>query len=120
MQAIPETAPNPTAASGTTAGRFVQPSPTPLYRAVQTKMASDYVYDVFISYRRKQPVMDWMRLHFFPLLEVILPECMPRAPRIFIDWETETGAEWPARLAQALATSRCLLPVWSPQYFRSP
>lgn len=84
-------------------------------------MAEDYLYDVFISYRHRAPVADWVKNHFFPLLDQRLPDCMPieHAPRIFIDWEIETGASWPAKLRQALKTSRCLLAVWSPEYFRS-
>jgi len=38
---------------------------------------------------------------------------------IFIDMQIETGVSWPIRLKEALRTSRCLLPIWSPQYFRS-
>ncbi len=40
-------------------------------------MAEDYEYDVFVSYRRKQPVMDWVKNHFHPLLEQWLPNAMP-------------------------------------------
>ncbi len=84
-------------------------------------MASGYQYDVFVSYRHKQPVLDWLKYNFYPLLERWLPECMPidHEPKIFIDWSIETGSDWPTVLCQALKQSRCLLPIWSPQYFRS-
>lgn len=85
-------------------------------------MAEDYVYDVFVSYRHKPPVLDWIRNHFFPLLEQWLPNAMPveHETRIFVDWdEIEIGAEWPAKLRQALKQSRCVLAVWAPEYFRS-
>lgn len=84
-------------------------------------MAQDYLYDVFISYRHKAPMGDWVRNHFHPLLEQWLPEFLPvdHEPSIFIDWDMETGTAWPAKLRQALQTSRCILAVWSPQYFRS-
>ncbi len=85
-------------------------------------MAEDYIYDVFVSYRHKQPVMDWVKNHFYPLLEQRLPDELPveHKTEIFIDWdEIETGSAWPAKLHQALRKSRCLLPVWSPEYFRS-
>ena len=81
-----------------------------------------YTYDVFVSYRHKQPVMDWVKNHFFPLLEQWLPNGLPieHEPRIFVDWdEIETGSAWPAKLRQALSRSRCILPIWSPDYFRS-
>ena len=85
-------------------------------------MAEDYIYDVFVSYRHKPPVLDWIRNHFFPVLEQWLPNAMPveHETRIFIDWdEIEIGAAWPAKLRQALKQSRCVLAVWSPEYFRS-
>lgn len=80
-----------------------------------------YQYDVFISYRRKAPVSEWLHNHFLPMLEQRLPDCLPVAmrPRIFVDREIETGTHWPTRLCEALKTSRCLLPIWSPEYFRS-
>jgi hypothetical protein len=40
-------------------------------------MADDYIYDVFVSYRHRQPVMDWVKNHFYPLLEQRLPDEMP-------------------------------------------
>ncbi|MDX2041811.1 MAG: toll/interleukin-1 receptor domain-containing protein [Acidobacteriota bacterium] len=83
-------------------------------------MAEDYLYDVFISYRHKPPVLDWVRNHFYPLLDQWLPSAMPVEPKIFIDFdEIEIGAAWPAKLRQALRQSRCILSVWSPEYFRS-
>jgi hypothetical protein len=85
-------------------------------------MAQDYLYDVFISYRRRPPMGDWVRNHFYPLVEQRLPDCLPveHETSIFIDWDIETGAVWPAKLLQALKTSRCILAIWSPEYFRSP
>lgn len=83
-------------------------------------MAEDYLYDVFVSYRHKPPVLDWVRNHFYPLLDQWLPSAMAVEPKIFIDWEEiEIGAAWPAKLRQALRQSRCILSVWSPEYFRS-
>ncbi len=83
-------------------------------------MEQDYVYDIFLSYRRKPPVGDWVRNHFYPLIEKWLPLCMPYEPKIFIDLkQIETGAAWPLTLKNALKTSRCLMPVWSEDYFRS-
>ena len=81
-----------------------------------------YTYDVFVSYPHKQPAMDWVKNHFYPLLEQWLPNGLPieHETRIFVDWdEIETGSAWPAKLSQALKRSRCILPIWSPDYFRS-
>jgi hypothetical protein len=85
-------------------------------------MAEDYAYDVFVSYRHKQPVMDWVKNHFHPLLDQRLPDAMPveHETKIFVDFdEIETGAAWPAKLREALRKSRCIVAVWSPEYFRS-
>lgn len=83
-------------------------------------MAQNYLYDVFISYRRRSPVGDWVRNHFYPLVSDWLPQVMPYNPKIFIDFdEIETGQDWPLRLQQALGGSKCLLAVWSADYFRS-
>lgn len=84
-------------------------------------MAQDYIYDVFISYRHKPPVLDWLRNHFYPMVEQRLPDSLPldHQANLFVDWQIETGSEWPARLRQALSASRCLLAIWSPEYFRS-
>jgi hypothetical protein len=82
-------------------------------------MQQDYEYDIFISYRRRNPIMDWVRLHFFPLLQERLSGCLPDDPKIFVDWEIETGSAWPQKLSSALKRSRCLVAIWSPEYFRS-
>jgi hypothetical protein len=84
-------------------------------------MRQNYVYDIFISYRHKGPAYSWVTEYFHPLLEQWLPECVPVEydVKIFIDSQIETGAEWPAKLSQALRMSRCLLPILSPEFFRS-
>jgi macrodomain Ter protein organizer (MatP/YcbG family) len=43
-------------------------------------MADDYQYDVFISYRRPNPVGDWVKNHFHPLLVEWLSQAMPYEP----------------------------------------
>lgn len=85
-------------------------------------MPQDYEYDIFISYRRRGPAFSWVKEYFHPMLEQWLPEHVPVTyePKIFIDSQIETGAEWPAKLRHALKTSRCVLPVLSPEYLRSP
>jgi hypothetical protein len=68
-------------------------------------------------------MMDWVRNHFFPLLEQRLPDCLPieHETKIFIDVKTvETGSAWPSVLRSGLENSRCLVAVLSPEYFRSP
>ncbi len=84
-------------------------------------MPDDYTYDVFLSYRRANPVGDWVHNHFHPLLAEWLPQVMPRDPKLFIDTRSiETADDWPLKLQQALRGSRCVVAVWSANYFRSP
>lgn len=78
-----------------------------------------YAYDIFISYRRREPVMRWVQEHFYERLHEWLSEKMTREPNIFIDKQIETGAPWRDELRVALQTSRFLVPIWSPSYFRS-
>lgn len=82
-----------------------------------------YKYDIFLSYRRKGPVLDWVDNHFLQLLKDWLNEAdgFERDPEIFVDREEiNPGMRWPAKLEDALKHSKILVCVWSPSYFRSP
>jgi hypothetical protein len=80
-----------------------------------------YQYDIFLSYSRRDPVLSWVRDHFKPLLEQWLAQSMPADPSIFRDEDSiETGASWPLVLRDALLTSKLVVAVLSPSYFRSP
>jgi hypothetical protein len=81
---------------------------------------SDYEFDVFISYRRKGNPHNWVRNHFYPRLKDYLADQLPEDPVLFIDEGMEVGSVWPDRLEEALVRTRILVPVLSPQYFRSP
>jgi TIR domain len=78
-----------------------------------------YLYDVFVSYRRRSPVYDWVHVHFFPLLRGHLDALGPRDIDVFVDTTIETGDAWPEALKAALRRSRVLVPVLSANYFRS-
>jgi hypothetical protein len=82
-------------------------------------MSDGYEYDLFLSYTRKGNVPGWMENHFFPLLRDALTDRRPVAPRIFLDTQQETGANWPLNLEFALKRSRYLVAVWSAPYFQS-
>ncbi len=80
---------------------------------------SDYEFDVFISYRRDGNPYHWVRNHFYPRLKDCLADQLPTEPALFLDEDMEIGSVWPDRLEEALARTRILVPVFSPQYFRS-
>jgi TIR domain len=40
--------------------------------------------------------------------------------RLFFDEDSiEVGHDWPDEIREALLSARCLLPIWSPEYFQS-
>ncbi|HYU71172.1 MAG TPA: toll/interleukin-1 receptor domain-containing protein [Ktedonobacteraceae bacterium] len=85
-------------------------------------MTQDYIYDIFISYRRRGHVFTWVTEYFYPLLENWFLDHTPPDYNvsIFIDRdEIRTGESWSIGLKEALQLSRYLLPIWSPDYFRS-
>ena len=82
--------------------------------------ASDYVYDVFLSYRHGLPFGPWVRDNFRHLFAAYLEQALLRPPVIFWDETSiKPGDAWPHRIKRALALSRCLVPIWSPGYFIS-
>lgn len=79
----------------------------------------DYEYDIFISYRRSdEDWVRWTRDNLVRPLRSLLRPALGNV-RIFMDEQIETGADWPLRLAQALARSRLVIPVLSRDYFKS-
>lgn len=79
----------------------------------------DYLYDVFISYRRHREWTPWTREHFCNLLEAYLTQDLGRSPTIFADDRIEPGADWPDRLGDSLARARVLIAIFSGDYFGS-
>ena len=80
---------------------------------------ADYEHHVFLSYRRSDE--DWVR---WTQENLVRPRRSLLRPalgdvRIFVDQQIDTGADWPMRLARALARSRLLIPVLSRDYFHS-
>ena len=80
-----------------------------------------YDYDVFLSYLHEKPCGTWVSEHFLPYFRHQLGNALGgRQASIFYDRTgIHTGQKWPARLKQALSTSRCLVGIWSPRYFQS-
>ena len=77
-----------------------------------------YEYDIFISYTRDDLVAEWVHDMFKPTLEKHLKICLPEDPVIFDDKAIEVGEFWPVELKRGLATSKLLICILSPRYFR--
>jgi hypothetical protein len=83
-----------------------------------------YEYDLFVSYRREGPTRNlstpWLKEVVRRIEHYLSMELGDREPRIFFDEESvELGDHWPRALSDALLHSKCLLPIWTPPYFRS-
>jgi TIR domain len=78
-----------------------------------------YEYDVFLSYTTAASNGTWVREHFFTVFQERLDNAMPRSPKVFIFEEQESATAWPENLEHALRSSRLLVAVLSPPYFRS-
>jgi hypothetical protein len=84
-----------------------------------------YRYDLFISYKREpddnQLVTPWLR-EVLKRLVYWTGQDMGGVPvKIFFDEDSiEFGRDWPDEIRDALLAAKCLLPIWSPQYFHSP
>jgi hypothetical protein len=80
-----------------------------------------YVHDIFLSYRRADPVHGWVQNHFLHRLRGWLATELGREVSIFVDEEAiADGEAWPERLRLALRDSRLLVPIWEPYYFNRP
>ncbi len=81
-------------------------------------MADGYEYAVFVSYSRKKLWPEWIKNTFMPLFAHHLNNEIPDA-KIFIDYDMETGCNWPAKLAEGLSRSKVLVGLWCKPYFAS-
>jgi hypothetical protein len=79
-----------------------------------------YQYDVFFSYKR-DPESDSWHLRVRDKLVHWLKQNLDQPDvKIFLDTEDiQTGQRWHAKLETALRTSRCIVCIWSPLYFKS-
>ena len=80
----------------------------------------DYQYDIFYSYKRNPHTLHWNRWVRDKLVFWLTQEIGGRKINCFMDEQSiETGEHWPESLQTALKHSRCLVGVWSPEYFQS-
>jgi hypothetical protein len=79
-----------------------------------------YKHDIFLSYTHAYPFADWVHEHFLPFFRSYLGNALGRPVDVFVDKSgILTGDAWEQRLKNALVFSRCLVCIWSPNYFDS-
>ena len=81
------------------------------------RQSMDYRHDIFFSYKRDALTLDWHRWVKDRLVHWLTQEMGGRRIDCFMDEQIHTGEHWPDSLQQALLHSRCLVTVWSPEYF---
>jgi len=89
------------------------------------RVGMTYEYDLFVSYKREPPSRRLYTPWLVGVLErvehFLCQELGGRDVRIFFDASSiEVGRRWPREIRSALLRSRCLLAIWTPEYFRSP
>jgi hypothetical protein len=78
---------------------------------------SDYVFDVFVSYKRDPQIEDWMN-RTLQIVDRELSQAMGGSCTIFFDRATiPVGANWQDVLRRGVRASRCVFAFWSPAYF---
>lgn len=82
----------------------------------------DYIYHIFFSYKRDPLTLTWhrevvKRIKLYVCNELNIPQ---DNLKIFFDEKTiEAGDDWEDELRDAIKTSKCLVAIWSPEYFHS-
>ena len=85
-----------------------------------------YEYDLFVSYKREpknnELITPWLR-KVLKRIEFYLRQEMGGGKdqaRLFIDVDgIEAGEVWPEKIRHALQSAKCLMPIWTPEYFHS-
>jgi hypothetical protein len=77
-----------------------------------------YQFDVFFSYKRDPRSQEWVS-RVKDCLDYWLRQEVGRS-RIFFDAQSiDVGFPWPEAIRDALLSSRCMVGIWSAEYFRS-
>lgn len=80
----------------------------------------DYRYDLYVSSPSGGTLDSWVEDHLLPLIQEALAARLSRSLRVFFYRATlSSRGEFRGELAEALQSSRVLLALLSPQYFRS-
>lgn len=79
-----------------------------------------YEYDIFISYKNNDQTNAWV-VNFEKKLKFWLTQELGGIPpKIFFDSTAiQTGDSWPQKLENGIRQSKCLVCIWTPEYFRS-
>lgn len=81
--------------------------------AATSSQTDSFAYDVFISYRQREPDLSWVR-------QVLAPRLEAAGLRVFIDYKNfRLGAPLVLEMARAVECSRYTLAVLSPAYLQS-
>lgn len=79
-----------------------------------------YLYDAFFSYKRDPQSDLWHATVKDKIRYWLETELGQGEGKIFFDTaDLATGDRWPERISEALRRAKCLICVWSPNYFRS-
>src|SRR5271166_2721303 len=94
---------------------------TPCRRYLTTYGKSmDYEFDIFFSYKRNETSNPWHTGLKDSLAHWVSEELDGKHVSIFFDLEDiSVGSRWKAKIINGLCCSKCLVAVWSPDYFRS-
>ncbi len=80
-----------------------------------------YKYEIFFSYKRDDKSNAWHEELKNIIVHWVREEADIDEVRVFFDKEEiRAGHRWKQKISQALRDSKCLVAIWSPQYFRSP
>jgi len=84
-------------------------------------MQEDYKYDVFLSYKRRDPVGSWVQKFLYHYFCDCLSDAIGgKKVDVFLDQASiEVGDDWKQTLKDGLRRSKILLAVCSPGYFQS-
>ena len=79
-----------------------------------------YEYEIFFSYKRDRQSNSWHQVLKDRIVHWVGEEPGIDKVRVFFDTEEiRTGNRWRQKVVHALSRSKCLIGIWSPQYFRS-
>lgn len=79
-----------------------------------------YQYAAFFSYKRDPESDHWHSKVKQKLEHWLRQELVEQPNKIFLDTsDIQTGDQWEAKLGAAIRHSKCVICIWSPEYFRS-